>query len=292
MNPRRIERPTALPEALSLLRIENAWPMAGGTDLMIGRRRAPFDADEIWVALGRLDGLRNIRHEKGRWHIGPLVTHAELAGHAELQRVAAFLPQAASLVGSPQIRAQGTVGGNIANAASCADTVPPLIALGAEITLESAEQKRTLSLSDFFLAPYKTVRKRDELITDISFSDLPQSPRTRGPTSRTAFLKLGRRQALAISRLSVAVFVSGNEVLDDVRISVGSVLPRFGRLHEAEEMLKGFPPASDRFREAGRAGSAEAVRIAGRRWSTDYKEPVLAALIHRGLCVACGISWQ
>jgi CO/xanthine dehydrogenase FAD-binding subunit len=252
---------------------------------MIERRRAPFDADEIWVALGRLDGLRNTRHEAGRWHIGPLVTHAELANHSELQRVAAFLPQAASLVGSPQIRAQGTVGGNIANAASCADTVPPLIALGAEITLESAEQKRTLALSDFFLAPYKTVRKRDELITDISFPDLPQS-------SRTAFLKLGRRQALAISRLSVAVFVSGKDVLEDVRISVGSVLPRFGRLCEAEEMLKGFPPSSDRFREAGRAGSAEAVRIAGRRWSTDYKEPVLAALIHRGLCNACEIPWQ
>ncbi len=285
MNPRRIEQPTTLPEALAVLRTENARPMAGGTDLMIERRRAPFDADEIWVALGRLYGLRNIRHEEGWWHIGPLVTHAELADHSELQRVAPFLPQAASLVGSPQIRAQGTVGGNIANAASCADTVPPLFALDAEITLESAGQKRTVSLADFFLAPYETIRKRDELITDISFPDLPHG-------SRTAFLKLGRRQALAISRLSVAVLVTGNETLDDVRISVGSVLPRFGRLSEAEEMLKGKPAHYDLFREAGRAGSAEAVRIAGRRWSTDYKEPVLATLIHRGLCIACGITWE
>jgi CO/xanthine dehydrogenase FAD-binding subunit len=292
MNPRRIERPTTLPEALSLLKSKNARPMAGGTDMMIERRHFPFDANETWVALGRLRDLRNISHKAGCWHIGPLVTHAELANHIELQRVAAFLPQAASMVGSPQIRAQGTVGGNIANAASCADTVPPLIALGAEITLESAEQKRKLPLADFFVAPYKTVRRRDELVTDISFPDLLQSPRTRGPTTRTAFLKLGRRQALAISRLSVAVLVVGNEALDDVRISVGSVLPRFGRLHDAEEMLKGKPAQRDLFREAGRAGSAEAVRIAGRRWSTDYKEPVLAALIHRALCIACDVSWQ
>lgn len=285
MNPRRIERPTTLPEALSLLKSENARPMAGGTDMMIERRHSPFDANEIWVAIGRLEGLRNIDHETGRWHIGPLVTHTELAGHTELQRVAAFLPHAASLVGSPQIRAQGTVGGNIANAASCADTVSPLIALGAEITLKSADKKRTIALADFFLAPYKTIRKLDELITDISFPDLPRG-------SRTAFLKLGRRQALAISRLSVAVLVTGNETLDDVRISVGSVLPRFGRLSEAEEMLKGKVAQRDIFREAGRAGSAEAVRIAGRRWSTDYKEPVLAALIHRALCIACGIPWQ
>jgi hypothetical protein len=57
-------------------------------------------------------------------------------------------------------------------------------------------------------------------------------------------------------------------------------------------MLKGTAPACDRFREAGRMGSAEAVLIAGRRWSTDYKEPVLSALIYRALCIACDIPWQ
>lgn len=285
MNPRRIERPTTLSEALSVLRLEGTRPFAGGTDLMIQRRQAPFETDEIWVSLGRIDELKDIHQRDGFWHIGPLVTHDDLARHEELNRVAAFLPVAASLVGSPQIRAQGTVGGNIANAASCADTVPPLIALDTKIVLESAAQKRELALSDFFVAPYKTVRKQDELITDIFFPTPPK-------TTRTAFLKLGRRQALAISRISVAVLVSGNETLDDVRISVGSVLPRFGRLSEAEEMLRGFPPSSNRFREAGRAGSAEAVRIAGQRWSTDYKEPVSAALISRALYNACGISWE
>ena len=59
-----------------------------------------------------------------------------------------------------------------------------------------------------------------------------------------------------------------------------------------EVYFKGAAPARDRFREAGRAGSAEAVRIAGRRWSTDYKQPVLSALICRALCIACAIPWQ
>jgi CO/xanthine dehydrogenase FAD-binding subunit len=285
MNPRRIEHPATLAETLEVLKLEGARPLAGGTDLMIQRRRAPFDADETWISLNSLQELKGIHQRNGSWHIGPLVTHDELAGHVELRRVAAFLPEAVSLVGSPQIRSQGTVGGNIANGASCADSVPPLIALSAKIVLQSASGKRELAVSDFFLAPYRTIRKRDELITDIFFPAPSE-------TTRTAFLKLGRRQALAISRISVAVLVSGRDGLDDVRISVGSVLPRFGRLSEAEEMLKGRLAQRDLFREAGRAGSTEAVRIAGRRWSTDYKEPVLAALISRALCNACGISWM
>lgn len=285
MNPRRIENPDTLAAVLALLKREGNKPLAGGTDLLIERRRAPFDSDETWVALNHLNELKGIRHVDGLWHLGPLVTHAELARHTELLRVAPFLPEAASKIGSPQIRAQGTVGGNIANAASCADTVPPLIALDAQITLRSTEQERQVALVDFFTAPYKTVRKRDELITDIFFPEPSEY-------TRTAFLKLGRRQALAISRLSIAVLVVGDEVLKDVRISVGSALPRYGRVREAEDMLRGLPPARDRFRQAGRAGSAEVVRIAGHRWSTDYKEPVLSALISRALCIACGITWR
>lgn len=285
MNPKRIERPDTLTAALALLQHENAKPLAGGTDLLINRRTAPFEADEIWIALGGLSELKKIHHEDNHWHIGPLATHAELAQHEKLKNIAPFLPDAASHVGSPQIREQGTVGGNIANAASCADTVPPLIALGAELTLQSAAGKRITPLTDFFIAPYKTERKHDELITDITFKDPSQD-------ARTAFLKLGRRRALAISRLSVAVLVTGNETLKDVRISVGSALPKFGRLNEAEEILQNASPSFDLFREAGRAGSAQVVRIAGRRWSTEYKEPVLAALISRALCIACDIPWQ
>ncbi len=285
MNPLRIERPETLAAALALLMNENTRPLAGGTDLLIERRRAPFAAEETWVALGDLDELKRIELKDGVWHIGPLVTHAELAKHEELQHVASFLPEAASLVGSPQIREQGTIGGNIANAASCADTVPPLIALNAELAYQSVKRKRRVALMDFFLAPYKTILQRDELITDIYFPSPP-------PTARTSFLKLGRRQALAISRVSVAVLVSGNDVLDDARISVGSALPRYGRLSEAEEIVKNSPPSQERFKEAGRAGSAEVIRTAGRRWSTDYKEPVLTALISRALCIACDIPWK
>ena len=285
MNPLRIERPDTLAAALAFLMNENSRPLAGGTDLLIERRRAPFAANETWIALDDLSELKEIKLKDGFWHIGPLTTHAELAKHEELRRVASFLPEAASLVGSPQIREQGTIGGNIANAASCADTVPPLIALNAELAYQSVKRKRRVALSDFFLAPYKTILQHDEIITDIYFPSPPQ-------TARTSFLKLGRRQALAISRVSVAVLVNGNDVLDDVRISVGSALPRYGRLSEAEDIVKNSPPSQELFKKASRAGSAEVIRTAGRRWSTDYKEPVLASLISRALCIACEIPWK
>src|SRR5208283_4982907 len=124
--------------------------------------------------------------------------HTGVAFSKLLQERAKLLSSAASVIGSPQVRERGTVGGNIMNAAACADTVPPLIALGARVTLQSKAGCRELALADLFVKPYQTKAKPDELLTDIRFPKLP-------PGARSAFIKLGRRNALSISRMSVAV---------------------------------------------------------------------------------------
>ena len=101
------------------------------------------------------------------------------------------------------------------NAAACADTVPPLVALGATVTLQSKAGCRELPLADLFVKPYQTKAKPDELLTAIRFPKL-------APDARSAFIKLGRRNALAISRMSVAAML---EMGSDGRIAEARIVP-------------------------------------------------------------------
>jgi CO/xanthine dehydrogenase FAD-binding subunit len=108
--------------------------LAGGTDLLIELRRASTRAPKLVLDISGVPELGGIAESDGSITVKPLATHSELARSDLLQTFAPLLASAASALGSPQIRARGTVGGNIMNAAACADTVPPLIALGATVT--------------------------------------------------------------------------------------------------------------------------------------------------------------
>src|ERR1019366_3654989 len=195
-----------------------------------------------------------------------------------VQKFAPLLRSAASSIGSPQIRDRGTVGGNVMNAAACADTVPPLIALGATVTLQSKAGCREMPLADLFVKPYQTKATPDELLTAIRFPKLPS-------IACNAFIKLGRRNALAISRMSVAAVlqIGRDGRIVEARIVPGAAFPTWKRVSEAEQMLLGEKPAAKLFAAAGQKVSEEMIKATGRRWSTEYKEPVLAVLVRRAL---------
>ena len=104
--------------------------------------------------------LRGIEEADGDLVLKPLTTHAELERSDLVHKFAPLLGVAAAAIGSPQIRDRGTVGGNLMNAAACADTVPPLIALGATVTLQSTAGCRDMALAELFLKPYQTVAEQ------------------------------------------------------------------------------------------------------------------------------------
>ncbi len=164
------------------------------------------------------------------------------------------------------------------NAAACADTVPPLIALDALATLVSTTTHRTVPLADLFEAPYRTRARRGELLTAVTFAPLPAG-------SGSAFLKLGRRNALSIARLSVAavLILDGQGMISGARIVPGAAVPVWRRFSGAEELLLGRKPTPALFTAAGKSAAAEMVAVTGRRWSTEYKEPVLSVLVRRAL---------
>ena len=256
----------------------DARVLAGGTDLLIEWRRASTKVPKVVLDISRVPDLGGIAESDGSLTLGPLVTHADLQRSDLVGKFAPLLGSAAAAIGSPQIRARGTVGGNLMNAAACADTVPPLIALGATVTLQSKAGTRQLALVDLFLKPYQTQATPDELLTCIRFPKLPSG-------ARSAFIKLGRRNALSISRLSVAAILRIGEdgSITEARIVPGATFPTWKRVPEAEQMLLGKKPAQELFAAAGQKVSEEMIKATGRRWSTEYKEPVIAVLVRRAL---------
>jgi carbon-monoxide dehydrogenase medium subunit/xanthine dehydrogenase FAD-binding subunit len=263
--------------------------LAGGTDLLIEWRRPVGKSPKVVVDISLVRDLSGIATDRGEVSLKPLTTHHEVLKSSIIRELAPLLATATSGIGSPQIRNRGTVGGNIMNAATCADTVPPLIALGAMVTLQSKLGSRQLGLADLFIKPYHTRATPDEILTGIRFRKLP----TR---TRSAFIKLGRRNALSISRLSVAALVEQNNdgTIISACIVPGAALPTWQRVTEAESMLVGEKPSAKLFAAAGRRVSEVMVSHTGRRWSTEYKEPVIAVLVRRALeqCVAPKVMQQ
>ncbi|MDI6779104.1 MAG: FAD binding domain-containing protein [Bacteroidota bacterium] len=257
---------------------QDARVLAGGTDVLIELRRPHAKIPKAILDISYIESLNGISESDGSIILKPLSTHTQILKSDLVRKYAQLLGIAASQIGAPQIRNRGTVGGNVMNAATCADTVPPLVTLGAELTLKSAAGIRTIPMADFFIKPYKTKANLDEVLVEIKFPKLPAN-------ARSSFIKLGRRNALSISRLSVAAILIRNDkgIITEARIVPGAALPTWMRVADAENMLIGEKPSEKLFEAAGKIVSEVMISYTGRRWSTEYKEPVIRVLVRRAL---------
>ena len=281
-------RPLSLGEACDLLSRHGgcAKVMAGGTDLVVALREENLRLKGLQYVmdLSHIPELAYIREEEGTIRIGALATHAQVAVSPAIRRHAHLLAQACSQVGSPQVRNRGTLAGNIANASPAADTVPALVALQARVTLMSSRGSRELSVAEVLAGPYRTNLAADEIIAGISFKKLP-------PSAGSAFLKIGRRWAMSIARLNVAVVIDLDEgcVVREARIVPGGALPVAAKLPAVEEMVRGQVLTEGLAQAAGEKAGQEMVGLSGIRWSTEYKLPVLAVLVRRSILQAGGL---
>ncbi len=275
------EHPASVKEVLMLLDKykRKAKVIAGGTDLIIELRKDEGPKElEILINIAHLNELNYIE-EDGDWiRIGANSTHTQIKESELIQKEILALSEAAGVVGSPQIRNRGTIGGNILNASPAADIVPVLVALDAILTLKLKEGERQIPITEIYEKPYKTNILAEELLVEVAFKKLPLK-------AKTAFIKLGRRNALAISRMNVAVIVNQDNdgVVTDIRIVPGSTTPTPTRIKVAEEVLLDKLPTDELIDLAGEKVSAEMIKVSGYRWSTDYKKPVIETLTRRGI---------
>ena len=252
-------------------------PLAGGTDVLVFVRheKPPFDR---LVDISRVREMKAIERHGDEIVVGAAVTYTEAAASPVLQEVAACLVEACLSVGGPAIRNSGTLGGNVANAAACADSLPSLMCLDAVAHLCSLTGERRLLVSDLVTGANRTALQCGELITHFTFPVPPAGV-------RSAFTKLGRRNAQAISRLSMAAAgrLDAHGRVDFVRLSPGAATSQPRRFTEVEAMLLGHEPTDDLLAAAGAQTAEVMIGLTGRRWSTEYKEVAIQALAERTL---------
>lgn len=269
---------TSIEEAAALLaeKGDKSKVIAGGTDLIPALRNEDLHPDLILNLLG-IHTLRGIRESDGAVWIGPLMTFTEIVESEVIGRCFPLLAQAAASVGGPQIRNRGTIGGNIVNASPAADVLPAALALGAELHLYSKPSgERSVPLAEAIEKPYRTNFRQDEFLTGITFRKLV-------PGVRSAFEKLGRRNAMARARINLSMVLrqdSSKRILE-LRIVPGAVLPVAKRMKKTEEMLLGEKPDEEGIEEAATCLIEEMVAITGHRWSTEYKVPVMRNIFKR-----------
>jgi len=267
--------PSTLKDALTAIGKKDVIAIAGGTDLLV---RLHDLYDRPWpklLVLDRVQPLHKIAAGKDEIKIGPLVTFSEIIKSPLLCKHAPQLVQAASVAGSVQIRNRATIGGNIANGSPAGDLIPPLYVLGAKLELSSLKSKRTISVEEFFKGPGSTVIKPNELITSISFKkSWPYG----------FFLRLATRQALAISKVSVAANISiSRNKIDKIRIALGAVAPTVIRAVRTEEFLLGKQLDEAIILEAAEIIKSDARPIDDIRSLAVYRKEMIGVLLKRGL---------
>lgn len=234
MRVNTFHQPLALSEALQLLAesTETTALLAGGTDLIVEKNKRAAKFDEL-IALSHIAELKGIEQQGDKVVIGAGTTHTDIVESPLLQELYPGFTKAVESIGTLQIRNLGTLGGNICNASPVADSVCPLITLGATLVLESVEGKRELPIGGFFLRPGQSLKNPNEILTKI-IVPVPSKQLRQG------FEKLGPRKAadIALINVAVALEVDGDTIVD-AKIAYGSVVPAAKRGGNAEATLVG-----------------------------------------------------
>jgi CO/xanthine dehydrogenase FAD-binding subunit len=272
-------RATTVAEALTLLNQPGFInrPLAGSTDLTLLLRRKPELCSRV-VDISLIPEMHQIVCQGNDIIIGAATSFSEVLSHPIIQQTAPILAAACKMVGAVQIRNMGTIGGNVANAAACADSLPALVCLDATARVLTPSEEFNWTVSELVLSPNKTRIPPGGLLVSLRYT-IPAEG-TRG-----AFLKLGRRNAMAISRLTVAALgrVDAAGRIVEARFVTGSAAPQITRFKDVENSLVGQTPSPQLMTAAGKLATDEMIKLSGTRWSSEFKVPALATMTIRAL---------
>jgi carbon-monoxide dehydrogenase medium subunit len=277
--------PNSIAEASEMLaaHADTCRMMAGGTALMLALRQRMVSPTHV-ISLHNLRELRGITYDdKLGLRIGALTKHAELARSPLAQTHFPMLADMASRLANPQVRNQGTIGGNLCYADPATDPPSCLMALGAEIVLSSAKGNRVLKVEDFVLDYFVTALAVGELVSEIR---VPPSSFNAGYHAR--FLRTAAEHRPLVN-LAVSMKKSG-DVCEDARLVAGASTVKPTRLRQAENFLKGKAVTPRVAAESADIGASEVEPISDLRGSAEFRREMLRVVARRTIAQLFGLS--
>jgi CO/xanthine dehydrogenase FAD-binding subunit len=265
-----------LKQAFELLKSgEQVFPLAGGTDLMVGMRGGKF-APRLLIDIKGLEELQVLKEDDAGITIGAAVTLNQIALFEPIIKHAIPLAEGANSVGSYAIRNRATLAGNICNASPAADTAAPLYSLAAVINLIGPDQKRSMPIEEYFVGPGKTALKKGELVHSV----LIPKPY---PQGKGTYIKASRTGSVDLSTVGVAVQSWGAKV----RIAVGAVAPTPVRALHVEKAIN--ENGEKDWAKAAKLVQEDISPITDLRGSREYRYHIAEVLIRRGLEQTMGV---
>lgn len=255
---------------------ERAKVLAGGQSL-IPLLKLRLADPALLVDIGRIPGLSGIVEDGNCLRIGATARHRDLDTSTIIQRRYPLLADVPKVLGDPEVRNAGTIGGSLAHADPAGDWGTALLAFEAEIEATGPEGKRTIPVDDFFEDTFATALQPSELLTEIRI------PRP-GPRSGGAYRKLKRKTGdFAIVSVAAQLELDGKGTISEVRLALGAVGPTPLRARNAEASLIGQNPSVSAFDEAGRVAAQEAQPGSDLHGSESYKRAMVRVLTRRAL---------
>jgi xanthine dehydrogenase FAD-binding subunit len=264
--------------------------LAGGTDILPWARqgRAGDITGDVHVPVvidvSKIAGLDGYEiTDGGRMRLGANLVIQKFLEEPELISHLPHMQWCAISFADDQIRRQATIGGNIVNASPCADSVPPLVALNADVELAALKENgivyRSVPLTDFVTGPGSTQLQPDEIVVAIT-CDSAQG-------YGGAYEKVGSRRSLVISVANVTCCVKPSEdkkTIEDIRLALGGVGPKPVRLDDVEKILCGQPISAALISQAS---EIPANRVASRT-RRQYRREVVRGIVKRSIIDALG----
>ena len=257
--------------------------IAGGTDVLIRVREGKWAGASL-VSIHELPELTGVQREAdGTIVIGACTPFAAITANEIIQTDLPALGEAVDQVGGPQTREAGTIGGNLCNGATSADSAPMLLALNAELILQSLEGTRTIPVTEFHTGPGRTVRRRDEILTQIRIR--PENYQGFGGH----YTKYGKRAAMEIATLGCAALIkleADHKTVSELRLAYGVAAPTPIRCRDVETCAIGRTLDDALLNEIAEAAASQTAPRSSWRASREFRLQLIGELARRTIRAA------
>ena len=276
----------------ALVKDPEAVVISGGSDVLIKIREGKLAGCSL-VSIHGIKELEGIgMEEDGTIVIGPATTFSHIANNDMIQKHIPMLGDAVDMAGGPQLRNIGTIGGNVCNGVTSADSASSLCCLDAVLVLKGPDSVREVPISQWYTGPGRTVRNHDEVLTAIRI----KKENYQGYGGH--YIKYGKRSAMEIATLGCAVSVKLTEdkrYIQDLRLGYGVAAPTPIRCHKTEGAVKGMETGESLAQAVGKSALEEVNPRSSWRASREFRLQLVEELGRRAVkqaVINAGGEWD